>query len=205
MNTDKALAVLPFVGVVNRDKDGKPTTIQTPACTRFTDGKRGAPRFALVQLDRSAAGAVRCTCTHYHGDGDEGEACPAASGPTVCYHVLAAVMATGADAGAFVNWYTDEQAARTAQHGGGGWLLRVQSGPRAEAWAVLVMRKKQASKPATTAPAASKPTPPAPVPPAPEPATVEPLALTLFPLDDGNLPDGGNATASKPKRRTAKK
>lgn len=198
MFTDKALAVLPFVGVVNRDKDGKPTTIQTPACTRFTDGKRGAPRFALVQLDRTQAGLVRCTCTHYHGDGDEGDTCPAASGPTVCYHVLAAVMATGADAGACVNWYNDEQDARKAQHTGGGWLLRVQSGPRAEAWAVLVMRKpKQASKPATVE---SKPTPP---PPAPEPATVEPLALTLFPVEDGTHP-GDRPRRPAPRRKATK-
>lgn len=197
MNTDKALAILPFVGVAGRDESGQVVAVAVPAAVKFEGGKRGGPRVAVVRVRRQADGAVGLACTHYaaDNDADEGTPCPAADSPHPCYHCLATLYVLAGEASADLYLHADRGRAQAAcEQGGPGRWMRVDAG-RAVFFAVVKPRGK--ARPAHQ-PAAPAGPPPAPAPvvsvvgdrgPAVEvitPATVRPVAPEPAPVPTGN-------------------
>lgn len=142
MNREKAISILPYVGIVER-KDNRPYKLYTPATAQWANGKRGGYRCACVTLDRNGA-TVTATCEHII-NGQDREPCPAPRGGHVCYHILAALIATANDSGADLEAYSTEA---SAQHRAGvnGFTLTIQAG-RATAYASLIPRTTKQAPP----------------------------------------------------------
>lgn len=106
MNTDKARAVLPWVGVEERDGNGRPVVLVVPASPAWPEKrKRGAPRFARVTVRRDAA-SLHFDCQgHALGD-PAGEPCIAVTKGHICYHCLSAALACTAETGGILYFYS---------------------------------------------------------------------------------------------------
>lgn len=156
MNTEKALAVLPFVGVLARDREGRPITVQVPATVRVDGGKRQAPRVAVVKITRN--GAATMTCTHYESDADAGTPCIAIEQGHICYHCLAALFVAAKDSGHYLTVHHSHSIA-TDNVKAGGRVIVVRAGT-AEVYAVLNPRGTvKAIAPAVVAPPVPPPSP----------------------------------------------
>lgn len=93
MNTDKARAILPYVGVAARDERGLASRLLVPAGVMFAEGKRGGVRTASVTITRSGD-TLTCDCRIVgQGDAAEGEQCIGMLGGALCYHAVAAILA----------------------------------------------------------------------------------------------------------------
>lgn len=141
MNREKAISILPYVGIVER-KDNRPYKLYTPATAQWANGKRGGYRCACVTLDRNGA-TITATCEHII-NGQDREPCPAPRGGHVCYHILAALIATANDSGADLEAYSTEASAKH-RAGPQGWTLTIQAG-RATAYASLIPRTAKQPK-----------------------------------------------------------
>ncbi len=179
MNTDKALTILPFVGVLERDNTGRPTVIQTPAQTSFTKGLRGRPRVTQVELSRPNPDTVIVKCTHYDACNmqDKGSQCPATASGYVCYHAIAAMLATANEVNADCRLFTHQPEALETLGQQRGRVVTIRCG-RAEVYACVTARPEP-TKPTPPPATETKPTPPVPTPPpvAVVPASVAPLVL----------------------------
>jgi hypothetical protein len=140
MNREKAMGILPYVGIVER-KDNKPYKLYTPASPVWTDKKRGAFRYACVTLNRNGT-TVAASCEQVTGQ--DREPCPAPIGGNVCYHILAALIVTANDSGADLEAYSTEASAKQ-RAGANGWTLTVRAG-KALAYAALIPRTTKQSK-----------------------------------------------------------
>lgn len=151
MNTDKARAAVPFCGVTERDFQGKPIKVITPASPIFTDGKRGAPRCACVSVKRTGT-TLELNCeTSPIGDGDS-EKCLGMLKGALCYHALAAALVCAGETGHALHFYKEEEEAGRAMTGKpGARLLTLKAGyGKGKGFAVAFpprTKTKPASKP----------------------------------------------------------
>lgn len=149
----KAVAIMPYIGVVGRDDKGRIDRVYCPSTTRFDGGKRGAPRFACVCLSRDGD-AVSMTCTHFQtlAPDEAGEPCPAPAAGRLCFHARAALLAVAAEAHCSLEVHLGEEYARRAIDGndGRGRCLTVTIGT-ATVYAALLPSAKRPAKPAEQA------------------------------------------------------
>lgn len=161
MNTDQALAILPFVGVLSREGNGRPRILAVPAKAKFDDGRRGPPRCCRVTLDRvkgdgrQTLDTLVCSCRSFAlnaGDADDAsEPCIGMAEGHLCYHAIAAAIAATSESGKLY-FYEDhgKAAAFASARGGRVFFLASEYGSSAgkvgQALCVFIP-KAQASRP----------------------------------------------------------
>lgn len=97
MNVPRALQAFPFVGVLERDEQGRAVVFSCPSSPREKDGKRGYGSVNIIKVEWKIDKEIYVSCWK---DGDE---CIAVRGSTVCYHCLAAMLVRAEEAG----WVVD--------------------------------------------------------------------------------------------------
>ena len=135
MQIEKAKALVPFVGVLER-VEGRIVEVYTPAATH-SKGMIGPPRHTIISIHRNGD-EISLVCRHYHAlsDVDEGQDCPACLNVgSPCYHVLACVLAIAKENGCSVVFSSDRPKK------GGKRILHIIAG-RAEAWVTLSKNRK---------------------------------------------------------------
>lgn len=149
-SADKAAAILPFVGVLERDEKQRPAVVWTPAAAD------NGPRFALVRIARNGRG-INLTCNHFgvNADADEGTPCRAGEHGRLCYHCRAAMILAAREGGCRCEFHAGEQwAARARKRAGAGWVLTINYGG-ARSYLALIPMTERPAKPAAVAPVKS--------------------------------------------------
>jgi hypothetical protein len=132
MQTDsheRALTVLPFVGVQQRDKAGKIVKCLCPAGADYANQQRGQARFATVTIHREQA-TITTNCTnHMYSESDEGSTCKAQLSGRLCYHVRAALLITASEQKSSLEIHSlKEFAEKAVARHGRGWILTIRHG-----------------------------------------------------------------------------
>lgn len=173
MSDEKAMSLVPYVGVTARDARGRIVGAITPAMARSEAGKRLAPRVACVKVERArtkdGVNQSRVTCKQVEGDADEGSPCIAAEeGKSVCYHAKAVLILSAREQGHRVEFTRSASwAQRQAEQKGGTWAevyIPQQAAPVLYLILTPMDRKPQEAEPVQESKPASKPADPVPVP-----------------------------------------
>lgn len=142
MQVEKAIAILPYVGVKER-VDGRIYKCYVPSKTTFYDnGIRGCPRCAIVTIDNPDKDTIEVNCFNYEVFSDsDGLMCKAQESGYVCYHALAALLARAAESRGTMTFNKNKEYAEAAAKEKGGRVLTVKQG-KAIVYVVWIMSAK---------------------------------------------------------------